>query len=117
MRPVSLGRWGWVLQAASGGLLVALAGLHWIAQHYLAADGLRSYAEVAAYLRQPPVFALEAAFLILVTTHALLGVRAILLDLGPSRRAARWMDWGLLVIGAATIGYGLDLALAIIRAR
>ena len=68
---------------------------------------------MAAYLRQPVIFGLEAAFLIVVTTHALLGVRAILLDLGP--RADHVLPWALALVGAATVGYGLDLTLAVIR--
>ncbi len=109
------GRWGWLLQAVSGILLVVLVGLHWLAQHFLAAGGLRTYADVVAYLRQPIIFGLEVAFLIVVTAHALLGVRAILLDLGLGPRADRLLRWTLLLAGAATIWYGLDLTLAIIR--
>lgn len=108
-------RWGWLAQAVSGILLVALVGLHWVAQHFLAAGGLRTYAEVVAYLRQPIIFELEAAFLIAVTAHALLGVRAILLDLGLSPRTDRMLRWALLLVGAATVWYGLDLTLTIIR--
>ncbi|MBF8285613.1 MAG: putative succinate dehydrogenase/fumarate reductase related rane subunit [Anaerolineales bacterium] len=109
------GRYGWLLQAVSGILLVVLVGLHWVAQHFLAAGGLRTYADVAAYLRQPVIFGLEAAFLIVVTTHALLGVRAILLDLGLGPRADHVLRWALALVGAATVGYGLDLTLAVIR--
>ena len=109
------GRWGWLLQAVSGILLVVLVGLHWVAQHFLAAGGLRTYADVAAYLRQPVIFGLEAAFLIVVTTHALLGVRAILLDLGLGPRADHVLRWALALVGAATVWYGLDLTLAVIR--
>jgi succinate dehydrogenase hydrophobic anchor subunit len=109
------GRWGWLAQAVSGVLLVVLVGLHWIAQHFLVAGGLRTYADVVAYLRQPLVLGLEAAFLVVVTAHALLGVRAILLDLGLDPRADRLLRWALLLAGAATIWYGLDLTLAIIR--
>ena len=109
------GRWGWLLQAVSGILLVVLVGLHWVAQHFLAAGGLRTYADVAAYLRQPVIFGLETAFLIVVTTHALLGVRAILLDLGLGPRADHVLRWALALVGAATVWYGLDLTLAVIR--
>lgn len=115
MSPRHLGRWSWIVQASSGGLLVILVGLHWIAQHYLAAGGLRTYAEVVAYLRQPLVFALEVAFLVTVTVHALLGLRAILLDLGWTARAERWLNWVLVFIGIATFGYGLELSLALIQ--
>ena len=111
------GKWGWLAQAASGVLLVALLAIHWVAQHYVAAGGLRTYTEVVTYLRQPVVFGLEAAFLVVVTAHALLGVRALVLDLGLSPRAERALGIVLALVGAGTIWYGLDLALAIVRYR
>ncbi len=108
-------RWTWLLQSASGAALVALLGLHWIAQHYLATGGLRSYAEVVAYLREPVALALEAAFLAVVTGHALLGVRAILADLGLRTQAQRSVDFALLAAGFLTVLYGLQLTWQIIR--
>jgi len=114
-RKLEWGRWEWLLQAVSGILLVVLVGLHWVAQHFLAAGGLRTYADVVAYLQQPIIFGLEAAFLIMVTAHALLGVRAILLDLGLGPRTDRALRWVLLLVGAATVWYGLDLILTIVR--
>ncbi len=80
------GKLGWLSQAISGILLVLLLGMHWVAQHYLAAGGLRTYAEVVSYLENPLVLVLEVAFLVVVTYHALLGVRAVLLDLSPGER-------------------------------
>ncbi len=108
--------WGWLGQAISGTLLVALLGLHWVAQHYLAAGGLRMYSEVVAYLENPLVFLLELVFLFVVTYHALMGVRAILLDLGPGKRLTRLLDIGLLLVGIATILYGIDLLRLILAA-
>jgi succinate dehydrogenase hydrophobic anchor subunit len=103
------GRFLWVLQAISGMLLILLAGLHWIAQHYIARGGLRDYTAVIAYLQNPLSFGLEVTFLLVVTAHALLGVRAILMDLGPGKNVARALNFTLLVIGIATIWYGIDL--------
>lgn len=108
-------RWLWALQATSGVALVLLLGLHWIAQHYLATGGLRSYAEVIAYLRQPVTLVLEAAFLAVVTGHALFGVRAILADLGLRPQAQRSVDLALLAAGFLTVLYGLQLTWQIIR--
>lgn len=112
-----LAKFIWLLQAVSGVLLVALLGLHWVAQHYVAAGGLRTYQDVVYYLRNPWVFLLEAAFLILVTVHALLGLRGILFDLGLGQRAERSINWGLSILGAGAIWYGLDLLLAIIAIK
>jgi succinate dehydrogenase cytochrome b556 subunit len=105
---------GWLGQAISGIVLVLLLGLHWVAQHYLATGGLRTYSEVVAYVGNPLVLLLELAFLVVVTYHALMGVRAILLDLGPGERLARFIDIGLVLVGIATILYGVDLLRAIL---
>lgn len=107
------GKFGWLLQSMSGVLLVFLLGIHWVAQHYIAEGGLRTYQDVVNYLQNPLVFLLESIFLILATLHALLGARAILLDLGMGKRAGRVVSWGLSILGAATIWYGLDLLKAI----
>jgi succinate dehydrogenase / fumarate reductase, membrane anchor subunit len=109
------GRWGWLAQALSGIVLIVLLGFHWVAQHLVAAGGLRSYADVVNYLRQPAVFALEVTFLVVVTTHALLGVRAVVLDLGPKPRLVRLLNAGLLLLGLATVVYGINLAVTMIR--
>jgi len=101
--------WGWLSQAISGILLVVLLGMHWIAQHYLAAGGLRTYAEVVSYLEHPLVLLLEIAFLVVVTYHALLGVRAVLLDMSPGNRLVRLLDAGLILTGIATVIYGINL--------
>ena len=99
----------WLSQAISGILLVLLLGIHWVAQHYLAAGGLRTYTEVVTYLENPLVLVLEIAFLVVVTYHALLGLRAVLLDLGPGTKLARLMDAGLILTGIATVIYGINL--------
>lgn len=106
--------WIWLGQTLSGILLLALLGLHWVAQHFLAAGGLRTYAEVVAYLKNPLVFVMELAFLVIVTCHALLGLRAIILDLGPSRKVIQRLDFGLALVGIITLLYGIDLLRAIL---
>jgi succinate dehydrogenase hydrophobic anchor subunit len=72
-------------------------------------EGLRDFAQVVAYLSNPLVVALEVAFLVTVTWHALLGVRAVLFDFGFSARTERWIGRGLALIGILTVGYGLWL--------
>ncbi len=102
--------WVWITQAVSGMALVLLLGMHWVAQHYLASGGLRNYAQVVAYLQNPLAFGLEIAFLVVVTIHALLGVRAILLDLGLSPDRQRFLNILLCLLGAFTVAYGFQLA-------
>src|SRR5271165_2654815 len=88
----------WLWQAFTGVGLVILLGLHFIANHFVAKGGLRNFAEVVAYLRNPVILCLEVLFLLCVTTHALLGVRAILLDFGPSEQTERRLDRVLKVV-------------------
>ena len=108
-------RFLWAAQAVSGVLLVFLLGLHWVAQHYLSESGLRGYVEVVKYLRNPWIFALEAAFLVTVSAHALLGVRAVLVDLNPSPAAQKWLDRALWGIGVLTVAYGVQLVWGIVN--
>jgi succinate dehydrogenase hydrophobic anchor subunit len=110
----SKSRWLWMLQATSGTALVLLLGVHWIAQHYLASGGLRSYVEVANYLKQPLALTLEIGFLITVSGHALLGVRAILLDLNLKPELQQSLDISLWLVGIFTVLYGVQLVLQII---
>ena len=106
----------WLVQAFSGLLLVFILGAHMIAHHFIVEGGLRNYQQVLEYVANPVVFIIEVLFVILAVIHALLGVRAIVIDLRPSAAALRVVNWVLLAVGAVTIGYGLWLALALQRA-
>jgi succinate dehydrogenase membrane anchor subunit len=110
-RPAS----GWLWQVVTGVALVILLGLHLIANHFLAKGGLRNFAEVLAYLRSPVFLVLEVFFLVVVTTHAMLGVRAILLDFGLSERMEKRLSQVLTMVGILTVGYGLWLTWVIIH--
>jgi succinate dehydrogenase / fumarate reductase, membrane anchor subunit len=105
----------WLWQMITGAALVLLLGLHIIAQHFIAKGGLRDYAAVLAYLRSPVFLVLEVLFLIVVTTHALLGVRAILLDFGISARAEKVLSRALAGVAVLTVGYGLWVTWVVIH--
>ena len=105
----------WLWQVVTGIGLVVLLGLHMIANHFIAKGGLRDYAAVVAYLRNPVILVLEILFLVCVTTHALLGVRAILLDLGLSDQVEQVVTRVLKWIGCLTICYGLVVMWFVIR--
>jgi succinate dehydrogenase hydrophobic anchor subunit len=105
----------WLWQVMTGVGLVLLLGLHFIANHFIARGGLRDFADVVAYLRNPIILVLEVLFLITVTVHALLGVRAILLDFGFSAHAEKRLGQALTMVGVLTVGYGLWLTWIIIR--
>ncbi len=103
-------------QVISGVALLGLLGLHMIAQHFIVPTGLRFYADVVEWLRNPVMIVLEVAFLVFVTYHALVGVRAILFDFGFSERTERRITNILWVVGIATIVYGVVLFAAILNA-
>jgi len=105
----------WYWQIFTGIALVLLLGLHFIANHFIATGGIRDFADVVSYLRNPIVLVLEVLFLIVVATHAMLGVRAIVMDFGISRQAEKRLSQVLTVIGVLTVGYGLWLTWAIIH--
>jgi succinate dehydrogenase cytochrome b556 subunit len=106
--------WSWILQAITGVLLVALLGFHMFANHFIVKGGLRTYTDVVAYLAAPVIVVWEVLFLSVVTWHAMLGVRAIIFDLGLSRAAERTVTVVLAVVGAATVAYGLWLTYVIV---
>ena len=106
--------WSWILQAFTGVMLVVLLGLHMVVQHFVVAGGLRRYQQVVQYISNPFVFLLEIAFLIIVTWHALLGVRAIILDLGLKPSSERRVTAVLTIIGVIVVAYGIWLSATIV---
>lgn len=79
-RGTRVGLWAWLLQRAAAVALVVVVVLH---------------------LRNPFVRPVQAALLGLVLLHGLLGVRAILLDLGLPVRLHQALFVGALVLGVA----------------
>ena len=105
----------WLWQVITGHGLVFLLGFHLVAQHFIVKGGLRNFADVVSYLRNPLVLVFEVLFLVCVATHAMLGIRAILLDFGLSDRAERWLSRVLTGVGTLTVGYGLLITWAVIH--
>ncbi len=105
----------WLWQIFTGVGLLFLLGLHLVAQHFIARGGIRDDADVVTYFRNPIVFVLEVLFLLCVATHAMLGVRAILLDFGLSDRTEQWLSRVLTAVGILTVSYGLLVTWAVIH--
>ena len=105
--------WLWLIKILTGPLLVVLLGIHLVVNHFLASTGLLTYADVVAYYRNPIIPVMEIAFLITVVTHSLIGLRGILLDLKPSRRALKAIDLIFVTVGILAIAYGIWLVLTI----
>jgi succinate dehydrogenase hydrophobic anchor subunit len=68
---------------------------------------------VLTYIGNPVIFVLEAAFLLAVTIHAMLGVRGVLGDLDPSAENQRRIDRGLWIVGTLTVAYGMALLITL----
>lgn len=106
--------WLWLVKIITGPILVILLLIHFVVNHFIAETGLLTYADVVAYYRNPIVPIMEILFLVTVVTHALIGLRGILLDLNPARRLLKVMDWGLVLLGVVSVSYGIWLALVIV---
>lgn len=103
----------WLYKIISGLFIVVLLGVHFIVNHLVAPEGLLTYQDVVRYYTHPIVPIMEVAFLCFVVSHALDGLRSILLDLNPSDRLLKIMDWIFVVVGVGSIAYGVWLVLLI----
>ena len=106
----------WIIQAITGLLLILVLVLHMVAHHFVVEGGIRNYQEVLDYISNPIIFALEILFLTVVTIHAMLGLRAVLFDLGPGAGMRRATNWVLTIVGLAMWVYGVWLAFALQQA-
>lgn len=106
----------WMVQAIAGGMLLVFLGVHLVAQHLLVPGGLRSFADVTAYLRQPLAFGAEIGLLLSVLVHAGLGVRATLVDVVRDPRWLTRISWVIAAVGAVIFVYAIWLTLRIIGA-
>src|SRR5512146_2425783 len=91
--------WLWLYKILTGFLIVILIGVHFIINHLAAPQGLLTYADVVRYYQVSYVAGMEILFLVLVVSHALIGVRGILLDLNPSDRVLSWANAVLILLG------------------
>ncbi len=101
----------WRTTAYSGVALLVLVTIHMVAHHFVVEEvgGLRTYAQVLDYIANPVMFVVEILFLVVVTTHAMLGLRSVLFDFGLSTKTKRVVTRGLLVLGFVTVAYGVTL--------
>lgn len=109
------GVWLWLYKIIAGFFIVALLGLHFIVNHLVAPNGLLSYQDVVIYYKNPIIPIIEVGFLITVISHALVGLRSILLDLHPSDRLLKTIDGILWLVGTGFILYGIWLIVVIVQ--
>jgi succinate dehydrogenase hydrophobic anchor subunit len=101
----------WLATSLTGVALLALVTVHMIAHHFVVdrIGGLRTYRQVIEYIANPVMFAVESVFIVVVTWHGMLGLRAVLLDLHLPARIERIVRPGVVVLGVVTVGYGFLL--------
>ncbi len=102
---------GWIWQAVTGVLLIVIVLLHMIFHHF--EEGLLSASQVVVHVADPAIFILEILFVLVVTYHALLGVKAVIFDLQLSDSTRQKVSMGLTVLGVVTVIYGVILAFLI----
>jgi succinate dehydrogenase hydrophobic anchor subunit len=101
----------WRAVVGTGIALVVLVTVHMVAHHFVVQTigGLRTYRQVLEYVGDPVIFTIECFFLLVVTAHAMLGLRGVLFDIGFGARGRRRIDAGLWVLGVLTVAYGFFL--------
>ena len=109
------GAWLWLYKMIAGGLIVVLLGVHFIINHLVAPEGLLNYNDILRYYTNPIVPVMEIAFLIFVISHALIGLRSIIMDLNPSARLLHTIDIIFWVAGVAFTIYGIWLVVVIVQ--
>ncbi|MDA8203446.1 MAG: hypothetical protein M0Z49_11935 [Chloroflexi bacterium] len=107
--------WGW--QALTGVGVLFLVTLHMIANHFVVSGGLRDYRQVIDYITNPIILPLETLFLIVVSWHGLLGLRAVIFDFGLTARAERTVTRVLVGVWVITIVYGIALLAILVTRR
>lgn len=103
----------WLIKTISGLLVIVLLMVHFIVNHYAIEGELLTWEGVVAYFANPWVVVMEITFLTVVVSHALVGLRSVILDLNPSGRVMAVIDRVLVVVGLAALVYGIWLALEV----
>lgn len=109
------GVWLWLYKIVAGALILVLLGVHFAVNHLLAPTGLLNYADVVRYYTHPIVPLMEILFLVVVLSHALVGLRSILLDLHPSALLLRAADALFWLAGVGFSVYGIWLIWVIVQ--
>ena len=104
----------WFLKILTGFLVILILLFHLIVNHLVVEGGLLSYADVVQYYQNPIIPILEITFLVFVVSHALIGLRSVLLDLHPSDKVLNIINYGLVVLGVGSITYGVWLILVLV---
>jgi len=107
--------WAWILQRASGAILVFALGLHWLVQHHVSPGAEITFAGVHLKLKWVLYLVSDVLLLVFAVFHGLNGLRTVVLDFRVSRGAAVVLTVVLVVVGIGAIVYGVPPILAFLR--
>ncbi|MDR3572968.1 MAG: hypothetical protein P4L50_03850 [Anaerolineaceae bacterium] len=107
------GAWLWFIKAATGLLVIVILFIHLIVNHFVAPNGLLSYADIVKYYQNPIIPIMEIGLVAFAVSHSLIGLRGIILDLKPSRALINVINWLFSIIGVAAVVYGIWLIFTI----
>jgi len=107
----------WLLKIVTGLLLIIILAVHFTVNHMLGSmAGLLTYEEVVLYYANNLIIPfMEILFVIFVVSHALLGLRSIILDMHPTRKTLGVINWLFMIVGAVSIVYGIWLVMVIVQ--
>lgn len=107
----------WLLKILTGLLLIIILVVHFTVNHMLGSmAGLMSYEEVVLYYAKNLIIPfMEILFVIFVVSHALLGLRSIILDMHPTRKTQGVINWLFMIVGVVSIVYGIWLVIVIVQ--
>lgn len=104
----------WLVKAITGALLIFFLGLHLVAQHLLVPGGLRDFASVVDYLRQPFALATETLLVATVLVHVAIATRTFAAELVRSARALRILSIAIALLAVGTFGYTVWLTISVL---
>jgi succinate dehydrogenase hydrophobic anchor subunit len=104
----------WLVKATSGGLLIVFLGVHLVAQHLLAPGGLRDFASVIDYFRQPIALLTETLLVMSVLVHVAIALRTFAVELVRNPRMLRVVSYGIVLAAVATFAYTVWLTVSIL---
>jgi succinate dehydrogenase / fumarate reductase membrane anchor subunit len=104
----------WFLKIITGVLVIVILFIHLVVNHVVVPGGLLSFTDVVNYYQNPLIPIMEIAFLVFVISHSLIGLRSVLLDLKPSNRMLKIMNWVLISLGGVATIYGIWLVLTVV---
>jgi len=108
------GAWLWLTKIITGFFIIILLIIHFVVNHLVAPGGLLTWANVVKYYQNPIIPIMEIGFLAFVVSHALIGLRSVILDLKPPRSVLKVIDWLFTAVAIASVIYGIWLIFAIV---